>query len=140
MQECKTVLFHRKKTKNNHKNVRKTCYWELIFVICSYSTWVRGHAKHAKDVGTWARRPAGHVGKWAHEHAMHVGTWAHKQQSSELFSLSFFSARFFKYHNCASSILESGGTFCSRGNFNWMENDLNSWCSTFLYLLTYLLL
>ena len=26
MQECTTVFFHRKKTKNNHKNVRKTCY------------------------------------------------------------------------------------------------------------------
>ena len=26
MQECTAVLFHRKKTKRNHKNVRKTYY------------------------------------------------------------------------------------------------------------------
>ena len=52
---CATVLFGRKKTKNNHKNVRKTCYWKLIFVICSYSTWTRRHAKHTRHVATWAR-------------------------------------------------------------------------------------
>ena len=73
MQECTAVLFHRKKTKINHKNVRKTCYWKLIFVICSYSTWRR---KHARNVGTWARNHVRHVGTWARNHARHVGTWA----------------------------------------------------------------
>ena len=94
---CATVLFGRKKTKNNHKNVRKTCYWKLTFVICSYSTWTRRHAKHARHVATWARkawarRHARHVdtwvrkherhtGTWAHKHARHVGTWAHKARN-----------------------------------------------------------
>ena len=75
MQECTAVLFHRKKIKNNHKNVRKTCYWKLIFVICSYSTWRHKHARHA---GTWAHKHARHVGTRARKHAKHVGTWARK--------------------------------------------------------------
>ena len=105
MQECTGVLFHRKRTKNNQKNVRKTCYWKLIFVICSYSTWrhentrhigmwPRKHArhvdtwahkrtrhmtrKHTRHAGTWACKHARHVGTWAHKHARHVGTWARK--------------------------------------------------------------
>ena len=28
-----------KERKKNQKNVRKTYYWKLIFVICGYSTW-----------------------------------------------------------------------------------------------------
>ena len=84
MQECAAVLFHRKKTKNNHKNVRKTCYWKLIFVICSCSTWAGRHAKHTRHAGTWARkarkvwarRQARQVGMSARKHAGHVGTWA----------------------------------------------------------------
>ena len=83
MQECTTVLFHRKKTKNNHKNVRKTCYWKLIFVICSYSTWAR---RHASTQGTpapkaskmWARRYAIHVGMWVRKHGRYVATSACK--------------------------------------------------------------
>ena len=61
MQESTIFLFHRKKTKNNNKNVRETCYWKLIFVICSYITWARKHARH---FGTWACKDARHVGKW----------------------------------------------------------------------------
>ena len=38
--------------------------------------------------------------------------------------LSSFSTRFFKRHDCACSVLKSNGVFCSRGNFNRMENDL----------------
>ena len=86
MQECTTVLFHRKKTKNNHKNVRETCYWKLIFVICNYSTWARRHAKHARHVGTWgrkarkawARRHPRHVDTWARKHVRHVSMWPRK--------------------------------------------------------------
>ena len=40
IQKCKTVLFYKKKTKNNHKSVRKTCYGKhvmenlfLLFVV-----------------------------------------------------------------------------------------------------------
>ena len=40
------------------------------------------------------------------------------------FFLSSFSAQYFKCHDCACSFLKSGGIFCQRGNFNWMENDL----------------
>ena len=84
MEECTSILFHRKKTKNNHKNVRRTCYWKLIFVICCYSTWARKHTKHARHVGKWAckarkaRKHARHIGTWARKHARHVGTWARK--------------------------------------------------------------
>ena len=62
MQECTTVFFHRKKTKNNHKNVRKTCSWKLFFVICSYSMRARRHTKHTRHVGTWAREHARQIG------------------------------------------------------------------------------
>ena len=78
MQECAIVWFRRKKTKNNHKNARKTCYWNINFVICSYSTWARRHVKHAKYVGTWARKHARHVDTWAHKHARRIGKWARK--------------------------------------------------------------
>ena len=78
MQECTTVLFHRKKTKNNHKNVRKTCYWKLVFVICSYSTWACRHAKYERHVGTWTRKTRKAVGTWARKQARHVRTWARK--------------------------------------------------------------
>ena len=84
MQECTTVLFHRKKTKNNHKNVRKTCYWKpfLLFVVIAsehvgtqstQGTLARQHGRH---VGTWERKHERHVGAWAHKHARHVSTWA----------------------------------------------------------------
>ena len=75
MQECTTVLFHRKKTKNNHM-LLKTCYWKLIFVICSCSTWTCKHAKHARHIDTWARKHARYVATWARKHARHAGTWA----------------------------------------------------------------
>ena len=78
MQECTTFLFHRKKTKGNLKNVRKTCYWKLIFVICSYSTWARRYEKQARHVITWARKHIRQVGTWAGKHARHAGTWARK--------------------------------------------------------------
>ena len=42
------------------------------------------------------------------------------------FFLSSFSARFFKCHDCACSVLKSGKIFCPRGNFNWMENNLKT--------------
>ena len=35
-----------------------------------------------------------------------------------------FSARLFKGHDCACSVLKSGGIFCPRGNLIWMKNDL----------------
>ena len=74
------------KDNEQSQNVTKTCYWKLIFVIRSYSTWARRHAKHASHVGTWARRHAStwahmharHVGNWVRKHARHVGTWARK--------------------------------------------------------------
>ena len=102
MQECTTVLFHRKKTKNNHKNIRKTCYWKLIFVICSIvrqhvdmqstlGTLTRWHVstqstqgvrkwarRHPRHVGTWARDQARHVGTWEREYSRHFDTWALK--------------------------------------------------------------
>ena len=98
MQECKTVLFHREKRKNNRKSVRKTYYWKLIFVICSYSTWTRRHVgtkKHARYVGTYARKArwhvrtqdtlarkhARHIGTWARKHTRHVSTWARKARN-----------------------------------------------------------
>ena len=66
------------KDNEQSQNVTKTCYWKLIFVIRSYSTWARRHTKHASHVGTWARRHARHVDTWARMHARHVGTWAGK--------------------------------------------------------------
>ena len=89
MQECTTFLFHRKKTKGNLKNVRKTSYWKLIFVICSYSTWARRYEKqarlvvtwvrkHVRQVGTWAGKYARHAGTWSRKHTRHAGTWARK--------------------------------------------------------------
>ena len=65
MQECTTFLFYRKKTKNNNKNVRKTCYWKLIFVIS------REQVGTQSTQGTWARKHARHVGTWARKHARH---------------------------------------------------------------------
>ena len=58
LQECTTVLFQRQKAKNNHKNVRKIRYWKLIFLICSYSTWVRKARKIRWHVSTWSRNLA----------------------------------------------------------------------------------
>ena len=86
MQECITFLFHKKKTKNNNKNVRKTCYWKLIFVISrehvgtqsTQGTWACTHARH---VGMWACKYARHVGTWARKHSRHVGTWARKARN-----------------------------------------------------------
>ena len=74
MQEC-TFLFHRKKANNNNKNVRKTWYWKLIFVIS------REHVGTQSTRGTWARKHARHVGTWARKHARHVGTWARKARN-----------------------------------------------------------
>ena len=58
-----SFISQEKERKSNHKNVRKTYYWKLIFVICSYSTWSCRHAKYARQVGTWARKYARHVGR-----------------------------------------------------------------------------
>ena len=91
-EQCKNVqqfYFTGKERKNNHKSARKTYYWKLIFVICSYSTWARNHLgtkstqgtlprEHARHVATWARNHARRVGTWARTHARHVGTWARK--------------------------------------------------------------
>ena len=51
------------------------------------------------------------------------------QQESWKFStlfLSSFSVRFLKCHDCACSVLKSGGNFCPRGKFNLMENNLKT--------------
>ena len=74
MQECTTVLFHRKMTKNNHKNERKICYWKLVFVICSYSTWARRHAK--QGMSTWPREHVDTLDTLAPEHVSKQSTLA----------------------------------------------------------------
>ena len=62
-----SFISQEKERKNNHKSVRKTYYWKLIFVIYSYSTWARRHlgtkstqgtlqCKHVRHVGTWLRK------------------------------------------------------------------------------------
>ena len=57
--KCENVqqfYFKRKRQRTSTKNARKTCYWNLIFVIYSYSTWARRQLKHARHVDTWARK------------------------------------------------------------------------------------
>ena len=81
--------FSGKRERKSTKNLSKTCQWNLIFVIWSYSTWVSKHArhagaltrKHARHVGTWARKHDGQVGTWARKHAKHVSTWARKTRN-----------------------------------------------------------
>ena len=62
--------FTGKRQRKSAKNVSKRCHWKIIFVIWSYSTWARRHARH---VGTWAREHARHVDTWLHKHRRHVG-------------------------------------------------------------------
>ena len=79
-------FFAGKRQREITKNRSKTCYWKLIFVIWSYSTWARRHAthvgtcarEHARHVGTWARKLARQVGRWARKLARQVGRWACK--------------------------------------------------------------
>ena len=79
-------FFTGKRQREITKNRSKTCYWKLIFVIWSYSTWARRHAthvgtcarEHARHVGTQARKLARQVGRWACKLARHVATWVGK--------------------------------------------------------------
>ena len=70
------IFISQEKDKKKSQNVRKTCYWNLIFVNFNRNTWARKHTKHTRHVVTWARRHARHVGTWARKHTGHVGTWA----------------------------------------------------------------
>ena len=78
MQECTTVFISQEKDKGQSQKCKKTCQWKLIFVICSYGTWARRHAKHARHIGKWSRRHTRHVGTniqgtLAHEHKSKQG-------------------------------------------------------------------
>ena len=76
MQECTTFLFHRKKTKNNNKNVRKTCFLKLIFVISrehvsTQSTQDTLAREHVNTQGTLAREHVSTQDTLAREHVRH---------------------------------------------------------------------
>ena len=60
-QSCLSCTFHRQfyftgnSQRKNIKSLGKTYQWKLIFVIWSYSTWVRRHTKHVRPFSTWVR-------------------------------------------------------------------------------------
>ena len=118
------------KTKSNLKNVRKTCYWKLIFVICSYSTWRFKDArhvdtwphKHARHVGTWARKHARHVGTRARKHARHVGTWARKLARTRNLADSKKSIRMKKSIQMKSILNNGKWTLLHQYSQMWQKN------------------
>ena len=65
-------IISQEKDKKSTKNLSKTCHWKLIFVICSYSTWAR---RHARQFDTWARK--------ARYHNCTQGTLASKHISTQ---------------------------------------------------------
>ena len=92
MQECATVLFHRKKTKKKNQKSKDNMLLKLIFVIWviarehigTQSTQSMLAREHAMHVGTLARKHERHVstqGTGARKHARHFGTWASEHVS-----------------------------------------------------------
>ena len=59
MQECTTVLFHRKKTKKNQKNIRKTFIENLLLL---FVVTAREHIGMQSTQGALAHEGARHVG------------------------------------------------------------------------------
>ena len=48
-----SLFFTGKRQRKSTKNLSKICHWKLVFVIWSYSTWARGHARH---LSMWGRK------------------------------------------------------------------------------------
>ena len=68
MQECATILFHRKKTKKKYQKSKENMLLKLIFVICVIAR------EHIGTQSMLAREHAMHVGTLARKHERHVST------------------------------------------------------------------
>ena len=79
-QECTTVYFTRKRQRKSTKNLKKTCYWKLIFVI-----WViaREHVGAQSTQGTLAREHVSTQGTLALGHIRTQDTLACEHVSTQ---------------------------------------------------------
>ena len=80
---CNSFVSQEKERKNSHKNVRKTYYWKLIFVICSYSTWASRHIGTKSTQDTLVREHVSTQSTLAHEHVSTQNTLAHEHVSTQ---------------------------------------------------------
>ena len=111
-----SFISQEKERKGNHKNVRKTYYCKLVFVICSYSTCRRTHVgikstqgtlaqEHVSTQGTFSREHVNTQGTLAREHVSMQGTLARGhvrhtiQQTPNIFAYSSFKSTNFRRQN-----------------------------------------